>query len=163
MIKSIIVARAANDIIGRDNDLVWHLPADLRYFKAKTMGHYLIMGRKTFESLGKPLPGRTTVIITRNADYEAQGCFIKPNLKEALAIAQNNEQSEVLILGGGEIYKQAMDITNKIYLTEVHGEFEGDTCFPKIDSNVWEETRRRDFLTDEKHRYAYSFVELERK
>src|SRR5690606_11071407 len=133
MIKSMIVAIAANNVIGKDNQLVWHMPADLRHFKSTTMGHYIIMGRKTFESQKKPLPGRTSIIITRNKDYQAEGCHVVHSLEEAYKIGRENNQQEVFILGGAEIYEMALNSANKMYITEIKESFEGDTFFPKID------------------------------
>lgn len=163
MIKAIIAAVAANRIIGKDNDLVWRLPADLRHFKNTTTGHYIIMGRKSFESIGKPLPNRTSIIITRNQDYKQEGVFVAHSLESALAKAENDNQDKVFILGGGQIYKEAMSICDYMYITEVHESFEGDTFFPEIDHSIWEEVHREDFTADEKNKYNYSFVEYTRK
>lgn len=163
MIKSIIVAKSDNNVIGKDNGLVWHMPADLKHFKNKTMGHYIIMGRKTLESMDKPLPGRTTIVVTRNKNYRAEGCIIVHDIQEAFRIAEDNKQEEVFILGGAEIYKLTIDMADKIYLTEIKADFEGNVFFPDIDPKKWREVRRDEFEADEKNPYPYAFVDLERK
>lgn len=152
---SIIVAAAENNVIGKDNDMPWRLSADLRRFKKLTMGHHIIMGRKTFESIGKPLPGRTSVIITRNKDYKQEGCIVVHSLDEAL---ETIKDEEVFIIGGGEIYNMAFEKANKLYLTRVHANPEGDTCIPEVD-NRWKEVEREDFQKDEKNQYDYSFID----
>ncbi|MFA6924595.1 MAG: dihydrofolate reductase [Bacteroidales bacterium] len=153
---SIIVAVAENNVIGKDNKLIWHLPADLVNFKKITMGHHIIMGRKTFESIGKPLPGRTSVIITKQKDYKVDGCITANSLEEALGIASND--TEVFIVGGAEIYRQSIDIADKIYFTKVYENFGGDVFFPEIDMNKWEISSKTDFLPDEKNKIQYSFI-----
>lgn len=164
MIKSIIAAVADNGVIGDNNRLIWHLPADFRYFKNTTKDHYVIMGRKTFESMGgKPLKERTNIIVTRNMDYKPSGGFVMHSLDQALRRCKEDGQQEVFILGGAEIYRQSMTFADKLYITEVHGEFEGDTHFPPIDPLIWIETHREDHEADEKNAYAYSFVILERR
>lgn len=160
MTKSIIVAKAENNVIGKDNDLIWHMPADLKHFKSTTTGHYIIMGRKTFEAMKGPLPGRTSIVITRNKNYKAAGCIIVGNLQEAFDIGNENKQEEVFVLGGGEIYKVAMEHCDKIYLTEIKATFDGDTYFPEINKKKWKETSREDHNADEKNPYDYSFLEL---
>lgn len=155
-----VVAISQNRVIGKDNQLIWHMPADLKHYKNITMGHHMIMGRKTYESIGRPLPGRTTVIITRDKNYKAEGCIIVNSLDEALKVAASD--SEPCIVGGGEIFRQAMSITDKIYLTIIHHDFEGDTFYPELDPAEWKLTKREDFQPDEKNRYPYSFCEYER-
>lgn len=127
------------------------------------MGHHAIMGRKTFESMGKPLPGRTNIIITRNPDYQVEGCLAVSSLEEAFQLSKEQQQEEVFVLGGGEIYQQAMDLVDRIYLTEIHGEFEGDTFFPEINTAIWKEVKRDEHGADEKNPYSYAFVVLERR
>ncbi len=158
-----MVAKAANNVIGRDNKLIWHLPADLKYFKQTTLGHTLIMGRKTFESLSNPLPHRDSWVVTRNKDYQAEGVRIFHSLESALKAAEEAGLETVFILGGGEIYRQAMDFADKLLVTEVHKEFEGDTWFPEIDPAVWEEVRREEHKADERNKYDYAFVEYVRR
>lgn len=163
MIKSIIAAVADNGVIGKNNTLVWRLPADMRYFKQTTIGHHVIMGRKTFESFRKPLADRTNIVITRNPDYHPVGCLTVHSLEEAFRFSESQNQEEVFILGGAEIYRQSLALTDKLYITEVHGEFEGDAFFPEIDSSEWREISREDHLPDDKNQYPYSFVVLERR
>ena len=159
---TIIAAVAKNNALGRDNDLIWRLPNDLKRFKKVTLGHHVIMGRKTFESLGKPLPNRTTIIITRNINYTADGCIVVNSLENAIIAAR--EDNNPFILGGGEIYEQALDYADALDLTLVHHSFdEADTFFPAIDFTQWQETYREDFKTDEKHNYDYSFVNYKKK
>ncbi len=158
---TIIAAVAKNGALGKDNQLIWHLPADLKRFKEVTNGHHIIMGRKTFESLGKPLPNRTTIIITRNKDYHVENCIVVNSLGEAIAAAK--EDDNPYILGGAEIYKQAMDIADKLDLTLVHHKFDADAFFPEIDKNIWEEISRDDFSKDEKNQFDYSFVKYQKK
>ncbi len=159
---SIIVAVAENGVIGHNNQLIWHLPEDLKMFKRLTSGHPIIMGRKTFESIGKPLPNRTSIIITKNPDFQIEGCITVHSLEEAIEAANEIEENEAFIIGGAEIYRLALPFADTIYLTEVHHTFEGDTFFPAIDKDIWEEVNRTDHDIDEKHLYKYSFVELEK-
>ena len=161
MTISLIVAVAENNVIGKNNQLAWHLPADLKLFKNLTTGHHIIMGRKTYESIGKPLPNRISVIITRQENYKAEGCLVIKSLQDAIEISKNDE--EVFIIGGAEIFREAIPIADKIYLTRIHHSFEGDTFFQELDQNAWEETKRIDFNPDEKNKYPYSFCILEKK
>lgn len=160
MLLSIIVALSDNRVIGAGNQLPWRLSADLKRVKALTMGHHLIMGRKTYESIGRPLPGRTNVIITRNASYAPQGCVVVDSLPAALATAASD--SEVFVFGGGEIFREALPLVKRIYLTRVHCQIEGDTHFPELNPAEWREVERQDFKSDEKNEYDYSFVTLDR-
>lgn len=153
---SIIAAVAENNALGKDNQLIWHLPADLKRFKKVTLNHHIIMGRKTFESLGKPLPNRTSIIITRNKNYQVEGCIVVNSLEQALEAAKADENP--YILGGAEIYKQAINIADELDLTFVHHPFEADAFFPEIDTSIWKETSREDFKADDKNKYDYSFV-----
>lgn len=157
----IIVAKASNNVIGMSNELIWHLPNDLKHFKNLTTNHPIIMGRKTYESLGRPLPNRTNIIITRNAKWKDDKVVITHSLEEALSKAKEVNE-ECFVIGGGEIYKQAMLIADELYVTEVHHEFEGDTFFPEIDEEVYEEISRENYLKDDKHLYAYSFLTYKR-
>lgn len=157
---TIIAAIAKNNALGKNNQLIWHLPADLKRFKQVTSGHHVIMGRKTFESLGKPLPNRTTIIITRNKNFTAKGCIVVNSLTEALVEA--NKDSNPFILGGAQIYAQAMEVADILDLTFIHHEFEADAYFPKIDKSSWKETSRIDFTADDKNKYDYSFVSYKR-
>ena len=159
---TIIAAIAKNNALGKDNDLIWHLPADLKRFKKITSGHHILMGRNTFESIGKPLPNRTTIIITRNKDYVKEGCFIANSLEEALEMAEEDEQ--IYIIGGAQIYKYALEnnLVDALEITRVHQEFEADAFFPKIDKVVWKPVEREDFKADEKNKFDYSFIRYEK-
>ena len=157
---TIIAAIANNNALGLNNKLIWHLPEDLKRFKRVTTGHHVIMGRKTFESLDKPLPNRTTIIITRNKNYKANNCVIVNSLDEALENAKQDKNP--YILGGAEIYKLAMPIANKLDLTIVHHEFKADAFFPEIDTSIWKEKSRENFKADKMNKYDYSFVTYEK-
>jgi dihydrofolate reductase len=158
---TLIAAIANNNALGKDNDLIWHLPADLIRFRHTTTGHYILMGRNTYESIGKPLPNRTSVIITRNANYKAEGCIVVTSLEAALEVAK--EDSSPFVIGGAQIYKEAISLVDQLDITEVHHDFEADVFFPEIDSSVWKETRRERFEADAKNPYPYSFVSYQRK
>lgn len=160
---SIIVATAEKGVIGKDNQLIWHLPEDLKMFRRLTTGHVIIMGRKTFESIGKPLPNRTSIIISRNTDYLVEGCIVVGSLEEAIEKAKEIETEEAFIIGGAQIYALALDMADTVYLTQVHYNFEGDAFFPVLDANIWTETERKSFQPDEKHAYAFDFVTLEKR
>lgn len=150
-----IAAAGQNNELGKDNDLLWHLPDDFKRFKKITSGHHIIMGRKTFESFPKPLPNRTHVVITRNKDYKKEGAIVVHNLNDALKIAE--EDSETFIIGGGEIYKMAMPIADKIELTRVNGTFDADTFFPEIETENWEITSEIHHEKDEKHKFSFEY------
>ena len=163
---SLIVAAAENGVIGKDNDLIWHLPKDMRFFKETTMGHHVIMGRKNFESIPhkySPLPNRTNVVITRQANYTAEGCVIVNSVEAALEIAKQNRDTEPFVIGGGQIYKLALEanLVDKIYLTKIHHTFEGDTFFPELNTN-WKEMEKIDHKADEKHAHDFSFLTFEK-
>lgn len=162
MIVSAIVAAAKNRVIGFQNEIPWYLPADFRYFKKTTMGHHIIMGRKCFESIGRPLPKRTNIIITRDPFYLAYDCLIVHSIQEALQLAEDNHETEAFIIGGGEIYAQSMDLLDRIYYTEVDIEPEGDVFFPELDPNIWREVSREFHEKDDKNEVDYSFVVHER-
>jgi len=161
---SIVVAASENNAIGRDGELLWTLPNDMKFFKNTTWGLVTIMGRKTFESLGKPLAGRINIVITRQTDWKPEGVMIAAGISDALEKAATTNCKEICIIGGGEIYKQSMDITDRIYLTRVHKSFnDADAFFPVIDENKWELKSNEDFDFDAKHAYAYSFQIWEKK
>lgn len=157
---SIIAALAENRVIGVNNTLPWRLPNDLKHFRRLTTGHAIILGRKNYESIGKPLPERTNIIITRNRDYRAGGCLIVRSLDEALALAKNDP--EIFVIGGAEIYRTALARADRLYLTLVHAEVQGDTFFPEFDRNEWRESARERHTADERHAFDYSFVVFER-
>jgi len=159
MIVSDVVAISENHVIGKDNKLLWYLPNDLKHFKEITTGHTIIMGRKTYESVGKPLPKRRNIIITRQ-DIIIEGCEVVNSIEAALALCAGED--EVFIVGGAEIYKLAMHLTNRIYLTIVHKKFDGDSFFPEINKQEWKEVSREDHQPDEKNSLPYSFITLER-
>ncbi len=148
---------AKGRVIGKDNDLIWHLPDDLKHFKNLTKGHHVIMGRKTYESMGKPLPGRTNIVITRQKDFKADGCILVNTIEEGIQKAEGDSQP--FIIGGGEIYKQALKYAQTMELTEVNGEFDGDTFFPTFDESQWKEVSRTHHPVDEKHKYSFDFIQ----
>jgi len=158
----LLVAKSDNNVIGQDNQLIWHLPNDLKHFKEITTGHPIIMGRKTFESIGRILPNRTNIIITRNRNYSIENAKVAHSLNEALELAKEIDEN-IFIIGGGKIYEQAIDFADILEVTEVHENFEGDTYFPEIDLNVWKEISRIKHYKDEKNEFDYSFVRYERK
>lgn len=160
---TLIVAVGENNTIGKDNDLIWHLSNDLKRFKSLTNGHHIIMGRKTFESFPKPLPNRTHIVITRQTDYKVpSGVIVVNNIEDAIDAAKSD--TKPFIIGGGEIYKQAMPFVDKLELTRVHSTFENaDTFFPEIDENVWKEINRTTHDADDKHAHAFSFITYLRK
>jgi dihydrofolate reductase len=157
---NIVVAIAANNAIGKNNKLLWHLPKDLKHFKELTTGHTVIMGRKTFDSVGKPLPNRRNIVVTRQ-NIQIDGCEVVNSLEAALELAKG--EAELDIIGGAEIYKQAMPLTNYVYLTIVHQDFDADTFFPEIDYSKWQELNREDHEPDEKHAFPFSFITLKRR
>ena len=164
---ALIVAVAENGVIGKDNNLIWHLPKDMRFFKETTLGHHVIMGRKNFESIPhkyRPLTDRTNIVITRQSGYKAEGCIIVNSVVAALDIAKNNGDTEPFIIGGGQIYKISLEqnLVDRIYLTKIHHTFDGDTFFPELNSE-WKEINREDCFSDEKNKYDYSFLVLEKK
>ena len=163
MIVSLVVAAAENNVIGKNNQLLWHLPNDLKFFKNTTWGMVVIMGRKTFESVNKPLPGRINIVITRQASWTAEGIITATDLDDALKKAAETNCKEIFVIGGGEIYKQSMTIANKIYITRVHTAPDGDTFFPVIDESNWELTSNEDFEANAKHAFGYSFQIWKRK
>lgn len=153
---TLIAAAGENNELGKDNNLLWHLPDDFKRFKAITSGHYIIMGRKTFESFPKPLPNRTHIVITRNKNYNLpEGCFIADSIKKAIEICPKNET--IFIIGGGEIYNQSIAIADCIELTRVHHTFEADAFFPEIDSKKWNLVSSEFHDKDEKHKFSFAF------
>jgi dihydrofolate reductase len=163
MIISCIVAVAHNNVIGKDNDMPWHLPADLQYFKQKTMGHHIILGRQNFLAIGRPLPGRTNIILTRNRAFACSNCIVAHSIEEALTIAHKNGEEEVFIIGGGKIYEQTKSYWERLYLTEINLKTDGDVFFPEMNWENWQLVREDKYLKDEKNHYDYSFKIFERK
>jgi dihydrofolate reductase len=152
---------AKNRVIGVNNTLPWHLPADLKHFKALTMGHHIVMGRKTYESIGKPLPGRTSVVVTHNTDYSVPGVIVASSLEAAMAACGNDE--EIFVIGGAEIYRQAINFADRIYLTEIDANISGDAHFAELDIKQWQETGRESRVPDEKNQHPYHFVVYDKK
>ena len=157
MTISLVVAASENNVIGKDNRLLWHLPNDMKFFKNTTWGMPVIMGRKTFESLGKPLTGRTNIVMTRDKDWTANGTTVSSNMDEALRAAADTDAREVFVIGGGEIFQQVLPQANRVYLTRVHTSLGGDAFFPELPAKEWELLSQLDFTADAKHAYAYSF------
>lgn len=158
---SLIVAMAENRVIGKDNRIPWHLPADLAYFRETTMGHTVVMGRKTFESIGKPLPGRKNVVLTRNRDFEADGVTVIHSLEELMRLDDHQEE-EVFVIGGAEVYALALPIAQRIYLTLIHTSVEGDSYFPRWEEKEWRLVSRRTGDRDQANPYQYEFLLFER-
>ncbi len=157
----IIAAVAENNALGKDNNLLWHLPGDFKRFKEITSGHHIIMGRKTFESFPKPLPNRTHIVVSRQKNFEPENCIVTENLEKAIAFCPQNE--DIFIIGGGEIYRQSMSLADKLDITRVHYSFEADVYFPEIDSEIWELTSETFNPKDEKHLFDYTFQTFVRK
>ncbi|SFC49369.1 dihydrofolate reductase [Parapedobacter composti] len=158
---SIIVAAAENNAIGKDNRLLWHLPNDLKFFKQTTTGHSVIMGRKTYESMGRPLPNRRNIIITRQPDYHVEGGEVVHSLDAAFELCAGED--EAFVIGGGEIYRQALPLVNRIYLTRVHTRVDGDSYFPEFSGNGWTLVGAAYHVADARHAYGYTFEVYERK
>jgi dihydrofolate reductase len=162
MIISCIVATARKRVIGKDNAMPWHLPADLAYFKKTTLGHPIILGRKNFEAIGRPLPGRANIIITKDRSFACSNCTITYSIEEAIAEAKKIDQEEIFIIGGGSIYEQSMPYWQKLYLTEIELDTEGDVFFPTINMENWDLLSEDCFQKDEKNPYNYCFKVFER-
>ena len=152
---AIISAASENNVIGKNNDLPWYLPADLTHFKNLTSGKHIVMGRKTYESVGRPLPNRVNIVVSRNPDFVAEGCKTVTCLADAISIANGND---LFVCGGSEIYKQALEVADIMYLTRIHAVFKGDTYFPSFDENRWTIVDKKDCIPDEKNKYSYSFI-----
>jgi dihydrofolate reductase len=163
MLISFVVAASTNNVIGKDNQLLWHLPNDMKFFKSTTWAMPVVMGRKTFESLGKPLQGRLNIVITRQSNWQAQGTVIVHSMEEAVKAASAADYKECFVIGGGEIFKEALPIADKIYLTRVDASLDGDAFFPEIDTKNWQLRSEESFQPDAKHAYAYHFQVWERR
>jgi dihydrofolate reductase len=166
MIISMIAALARNLVIGKNNDLPWKLPDDMKFFMETTKGHHTIMGRKNYDSIPhkfKPLPNRTNIVVTRQKNFDAPGCIVVNSVEKGFEIAEENKEAEVFIIGGAEIYKLGLPYADRLYLTEINAEIEGDTHFPLFDKSQWRETSRRHHDKDERHTYAFDFVIYEKK
>jgi dihydrofolate reductase len=159
---TIIAAIGNNNELGKNNDLIWYLPADLKRFKQVTTGHAIIMGRKTFESIGKPLPNRRSIIITRNKNYEQEGCDIVHSLEDAIRMVGNKQ---AFIIGGAQIYKESLDkaLVDQLDITKVHGDFEADVFFPNIETEIWQKFSSIEYEADEKNPFKYSFLQYKKR
>jgi dihydrofolate reductase len=162
VIISLIVAMDEQRGIGVEGRLPWHLPADLKRFKSLTMGHHLIMGRKTYESIGNPLPGRTMIIVTRNPNYQPDGCMVARSLETAIEFARMGMDNEAFIIGGGDLFEQSIDLADRIYLSQIHATLPADVYFPEISSDDWQETKSEHFPADENNLHDFTFIILER-
>lgn len=161
-----IAAMGSNRVIGKDNDIPWHLPDDFKFFKNTTKGHHVIMGRKNWESLPhsfQPLPDRPNIVITRQDNYNPKGAQVVKSLRDALRIAKDHNETEAFIIGGGEIYRMGLELADRIYLTEINGAFDGQVTFPEFDTNTWKEVSRVHHPTDERHKFSFDFVVYSKK
>jgi dihydrofolate reductase len=163
MILSLLVAADENNVIGKDNKLPWHLPNDLKYFKNQTWGMPILMGRKTFESIGKPLQGRKSIVITRNNDWQHEGVEVVHSVEEAIEKAKSFDVKEIFVIGGAEIFNTSFDKAKRIYLTRIHHRFEGDTYFPEVSTTDWNLVNQRFCSADEKNLYSHTFQVWERR
>lgn len=166
MIISMIAALSQNRVIGKNNDLPWKLPDDMKFFMEKTKRHPVIMGRKNYDSIPpkfKPLPDRTNIVVTRQKNFEAPGCLVVDSLEKALSKAGNVETNEIFIIGGAEIYKLGLPYANRLYLTEIQATIDGDTFFPVFDLDVWRETSRHHHEMDQRHAYSFDFVTYDKR
>lgn len=165
MIVSLIAAVARNGVIGKNNDLPWHLPDDMKFFMQTTKGHHVILGRKNYDSLPekyKPLANRTNLVVTHQKDFNAPGCVVVNSVEQALQYAQQHQEEEAMVIGGSEIYKLSLPHAHRLYITEIHAEVDGDVFFPEFDKTEWREVLRKPHKKDERHAYAFDFVTYER-
>jgi dihydrofolate reductase len=162
-VLKILVAFDENRVIGKNNALIWHLPADLKRFKALTTGHVIIMGRKTFESIGKPLPNRTTIVVSRQTELQIEGVILAHSVEEAILKAKTITRDDIFIVGGAEIYALSMPLADEILVTQLHDIFDGDAFFPEISSEMWDLTEQERGITDDKNTYQYSYITYSRK
>jgi len=163
MIISLLVAASENNVIGKDNQLPWHLPNDLKYFKNLTWGMPILMGRKTFDSIGKALPGRKSIVITRNQEWQHEGVDVVHSIEEAVQKAESYGVKEIFVIGGAEIFKTSLSVANRVYLTRIHHQFEGDVFFPEISEKEWQLTASRYCEADEKNHYNHTYQVWNRK
>lgn len=159
---SLLAAMDKNRVIGFDQDMPWHLPRDLQFFKEKTTGNTMIMGRKTFESIGRPLPNRKTIVLTRQNDFDVEGVEVISHIDEIFKWVENNPEEELFIVGGGELYKQMLPYADRMYITEIDESFSGDTYFPSFDKDEWELTEKNKGIKDERNVYDYYFLQYDR-
>lgn len=162
---ALVAAVAKNGVIGKNNDLPWRLPDDMRFFMEKTRGHHVILGRKNYESLKpkfRPLPDRTNIVLTRQKDFSAPGCIVVNTMGEALDVCRRNGENEAMVIGGSDIYALALPVAHRLYITEIDAEVEGDVFFPDYDKTQWKESRRIHHTQDDKHRFSFDIVTYER-
>jgi dihydrofolate reductase len=159
---SIIAAKGKNNVIGSENKLIWHLPKDLNFFQSKTLGHFILMGKNTYLSLGKKLKGRKIIVLTRDKDFVADGCLVVHNINDGLKLAKDNDEQELFIGGGQQIYSQFLDIVDKMYLTHVDCDLKGDSFFPDFTVSDWSIIGKERFQNDDKHKYSFDIVEYVR-
>jgi dihydrofolate reductase len=165
MIISMIAAVAENNVIGRNNDLPWHLPDDMKYFMQTTKSHFIVMGRKNYQSIPekfRPLPNRTNIVVTSQKNFDAPGCRVVGSLEAAITLCKESKQEEIFLIGGSRIYQEGLSVANKLYLTEVKAVIDGDVFFPKLNKSEWIETSRVSHTKDDRHQYEFDFVVLER-
>ncbi|MEQ9298840.1 MAG: dihydrofolate reductase [Cyclobacteriaceae bacterium] len=163
---SMIAAVSANGVIGKDNDMAWHLPDDMKFFKQTTAGHHVLLGRKNWESIPlkwRPLPNRPNIVITRNDEYQADGGTVTSSLENALRIAKDASEEEAFIIGGGEIYRLGLPLSDRMYITEIDAQIDGDTFFPEWDKSAWIEVSRKHHESDERHAFPFDFVVYDKK
>ncbi len=166
MTISLIAALTKNNVIGKNNDLPWHLPDDMKYFMQTTSAHYVVMGRKNYDSIPekfRPLPNRTNIVVTRQIGFTAPKCLVVHSLADGIQLAKENNQQELFIIGGAEIYNLAIPVAHRLYLTEIQTEIDGDTYFPKFDKSGWTEFSRKHHPADERHHFAFDFVIYQKK
>jgi dihydrofolate reductase len=162
---SLIAALTQNHVIGKNKDLPWHLPDDMKYFMQTTKQHHVVMGRKNYESIPekfRPLPNRTNLVVTRQTNFVAPQCIVVNSIEKAMTIAEENKEQELFIIGGAEIYNLAMPLADRLYLTEIQTELDGDTYFPSFNKKIWKEVSRKHHPADERHLYAFDFVVYEK-
>ncbi len=160
---SAIIAMSTNRVIGKNNQLPWHLPADLKHFKKITLGKPILMGRKTYESIGRPLPGRCNIVISRDLQFQAPGCIVAHSIESALTTASEQKSEEIFIIGGALLFQETLPLTQRLYLTVIHQDIPGDTYFPELNLAEWQEVERLDHAPDKENNYSYSFKVLDRK
>ena len=167
MIVSLIVAISKNRVIGKDNNLIWHLPKDMKYFRDKTTNHHILTGRKNYISIPqkfRPLPNRINIVLTRQTQFDEENCIVLNSIEAGIEYAKTHHESELFIIGGGQIYQEALDknLVDKMYVTHIDKEFDGDTFFPEIEDSKWKSTWKENHTTDEKHLYPFTFVVYEK-
>ncbi len=159
---SLIVAAAENNVIGKDNQIPWKLPDDMKFFREKTEGHPIITGRKNYEAMGRALPNRPNIVVTTQPDYDAPDCIVVPSVHEAIERAEDFEGDEIFVIGGGQIYREALPLADRIYYTKIHANIDGDVTFPEINESEWQEIERVEHPADDRHQFPFTFITLDR-